>query len=536
MKYNYSKKHLVESLGYNVKFKNTYGDTPQNIKLTEKQFKRLMETYMDFEEEMHKDLHELNFGDDGGLNLPSDVDMSTEDFNEEYDMTDDGYLRDEFDGRDSEVVGVYSDINKQRYGGKRMPGEGFYGEFNGFVSETKNLSPRQKQRLLSEAKRELRRRELQEQRLLSEAKRELRRRELQEQSYPNFDFDKKETSGVLKPTKSEGKEWSKCVVYNSKAKVSKDKNSGRSIYIIDGIYFYVDGTARYYDRSTGKIDTYNYICSGEDTVLTHPKTKKKLVVKQGKSKKADTVQDVIKISPKEGVYVFDVSNLDNVDFEGQGKNCVIDISLTNNKDADGKGFVMFSKDGGVLLSPNNKYEKDFNYIYYSDGSFAEQKEMTMGVEKKDKVGSWACKAGKITRQYYDEYEEPIVKKQGKKKISKNLKRGSRGEEVKQMQLLLGRILGVDGVTMSAIGCKNNYDYTTCDGIFGKNTDKYVRQFQEKEGLVVDGIVGPKTFAKLVELNPKTELTTDDTKFTDDEELVLESKLDVHDMMKRMNLL
>lgn len=517
MKYNYSKKHLVESLGYNVKFKNTYGDKPQNIKLTEKQFKRLMETYMDFEEEMHKDLHELNFGDEGGDNLPSDVDMSTEDFNEEYDM-DYGYLRNKFDGRDSEVVGVYSDINKQRYGGKRMPGEGFYGEFNGFLSETKNLSPRQKQRLLSEAKREL------------------RRRELQEQAYPNFDFDKKDGSGVLKPTKAEGKEWSKCVVYNSKAKVSKDKNSGRSIYIIDGIYFYVDGTARYYDKSTGKVDTYNYSCSGEDTVLIHPETKKKLVVKQGKSKKEDVVQDVIKISPEEGVYVFDVSNLDNVDFEGQGRNCVIDISLTNNKDTDGKGFVMFSNDGGVLLSPNNKYEKDFNYIYYSDGSFAEQKEMTMGVEDKSKVGSWTCKGGQITRKYYDEDEEPIVKKEIKKKISKNLRRGSRGEEVKQMQLLLGRILGVDGVTMGAIGCKNNYDYTTCDGIFGKNTDKYVRQFQEKEGLVVDGIVGPKTFAKLVEMNPETELATDDTKITDDEELVLESKRDVHDMMKRMNLL
>jgi hypothetical protein len=38
------------------------------------------------------------------------------------------------------------------------------------------------------------------------------------------------------------------------------------------------------------------------------------------------------------------------------------------------------------------------------------------------------------------------------------------------------------------------------------------------------------------MNPETELATDDTKITDDEELVLESKRDVHDMMKRMNLL
>ncbi|MGG2027229.1 peptidoglycan-binding domain-containing protein [Gottfriedia sp. S16(2024)] len=37
---------------------------------------------------------------------------------------------------------------------------------------------------------------------------------------------------------------------------------------------------------------------------------------------------------------------------------------------------------------------------------------------------------------------------------------------------------------------------TADGIFGPITDRAVRNFQKKNGLTVDGKVGPKTWAKL----------------------------------------
>lgn len=66
---------------------------------------------------------------------------------------------------------------------------------------------------------------------------------------------------------------------------------------------------------------------------------------------------------------------------------------------------------------------------------------------------------------------------------KTIKSGSRGDDVKTLQRLLNLIP---------------------DGIFGKLTDEAVRQFQHENGLVEDGIVGPKTWEKLgVNTNPRT---------------------------------
>lgn len=54
--------------------------------------------------------------------------------------------------------------------------------------------------------------------------------------------------------------------------------------------------------------------------------------------------------------------------------------------------------------------------------------------------------------------------------------GSRGEYVKKLQEKLNEL-----------GYK-----LVVDGIFGHATDKAVRDFQKKKGLVVDGYVGPAT--------------------------------------------
>ena len=52
-----------------------------------------------------------------------------------------------------------------------------------------------------------------------------------------------------------------------------------------------------------------------------------------------------------------------------------------------------------------------------------------------------------------------------------IKKGSQGEIVKEIQIVLG---------------------INDDGIFGPNTEKYVKLWQTQNGLVPDGIVGPKT--------------------------------------------
>ena len=62
-----------------------------------------------------------------------------------------------------------------------------------------------------------------------------------------------------------------------------------------------------------------------------------------------------------------------------------------------------------------------------------------------------------------------------------LKSNSRGEQVKTLQRLL-------------VGY--GYDLKV-DGVFGTITDRTVRTFQRKYGLSADGVVGTKTWHKLL---------------------------------------
>lgn len=71
---------------------------------------------------------------------------------------------------------------------------------------------------------------------------------------------------------------------------------------------------------------------------------------------------------------------------------------------------------------------------------------------------------------------------------KVLKKGSKGNEVKAMQLLL---LGY-GFKM-----ENNGKTYGADGSFGAATDNALRAFQKAKGLGVDGSCGPKTWEKLL---------------------------------------
>lgn len=68
-----------------------------------------------------------------------------------------------------------------------------------------------------------------------------------------------------------------------------------------------------------------------------------------------------------------------------------------------------------------------------------------------------------------------------------LKKGSEGEQVKALQRML-----------YAMGY--NIGSNPIDGDFGSKTDAAVRAYQKKNGLAVDGIVGEKTWSKLLGLS------------------------------------
>lgn len=83
---------------------------------------------------------------------------------------------------------------------------------------------------------------------------------------------------------------------------------------------------------------------------------------------------------------------------------------------------------------------------------------------------------------YDDGYRPTEKKETSADIPcGNVKFGSRGDDVKWVQIRL-----------NAAG----FDCGAVDGICGEKTEKAVREFQEENGLTVDGIAGKKTNAKL----------------------------------------
>jgi peptidoglycan hydrolase-like protein with peptidoglycan-binding domain len=79
-----------------------------------------------------------------------------------------------------------------------------------------------------------------------------------------------------------------------------------------------------------------------------------------------------------------------------------------------------------------------------------------------------------------------------------LSSGSQGTGVAQVQDLLASI---------GFRLPNSMSRKGADGIFGPETQRVVKDFQQRNGLKVDGIVGPKTLDKLeqiIERNPSLE--------------------------------
>lgn len=106
---------------------------------------------------------------------------------------------------------------------------------------------------------------------------------------------------------------------------------------------------------------------------------------------------------------------------------------------------------------------------------------------KSGTGHKWTKHGKLPWLTYNESTSPVVKPVAKVESVTGLpmlKKGSKGDSVKALQILLagyGYSLGNCGV----------------DSDFGSATENAVEAFQEDNGLEVDGVVGPMTWAKLM---------------------------------------
>ncbi len=73
-----------------------------------------------------------------------------------------------------------------------------------------------------------------------------------------------------------------------------------------------------------------------------------------------------------------------------------------------------------------------------------------------------------------------------KSFFETVKLGSSGECVKSLQTSLDK-MGFKGSDNKKL---------ICDGVFGKNTEFALKNFQKSKGLVADGIAGPKTWAEI----------------------------------------
>lgn len=71
-----------------------------------------------------------------------------------------------------------------------------------------------------------------------------------------------------------------------------------------------------------------------------------------------------------------------------------------------------------------------------------------------------------------------------------LKNGSTGDGVREMQDVLADL---------RYDLKGTFSKGRADGIFGPETDKAVRRFQQEQGLSVDGIAGRQTLTRLDEI-------------------------------------
>lgn len=127
----------------------------------------------------------------------------------------------------------------------------------------------------------------------------------------------------------------------------------------------------------------------------------------------------------------------------------------------------------VFVADGNK--KSHTGLYVLGG---ETIECSVGVQRKPLAKKWTHYA--IPAGLY--MAEEIAEIRGRTPVRKRtLRKGDRGEDVRQLQ-----------ITLNGFG----FDCGKADGVFGSKTLSAVKAFQTKVGLISDGVVGVNTWAAL----------------------------------------
>jgi hypothetical protein len=151
-----------------------------------------------------------------------------------------------------------------------------------------------------------------------------------------------------------------------------------------------------------------------------------------------------------------------------------------------------SKSSSSSSSKSNSSSKSSSTVSYNSNTGAKLKK---GESFTDKATGKTYKQGQDfnTKSYVSDTKSSSPSLQSLFTSTNNLKTGSRGDDVKDLQSYLAGV----GLYQGKI-----------DGIFGPQTDKAVRQMQGSSGVKSDGIVGPKTRAALESIQSGKQVSKD----------------------------
>ena len=155
---------------------------------------------------------------------------------------------------------------------------------------------------------------------------------------------------------------------------------------------------------------------------------------------------------------------------------------------------------GALVFTGTASKKPHVGVYTGDGLVTEAEGTKAGVVQSKLHGKWKW-WGLLKGVTYDAAEVPAEKPaEEPAETRRTLRRGNKGEDVKQVQTMLDRLgysLGICGI----------------DGDYGTATEKAVKEFQQDHGLTQDGICGPKTYAALDEAAAKLDAKPAEERYT-----------------------